>query len=202
MKRLILLSMAAVFLSHTAFATTVRILGLDEMVRISERVFLGKCLKAEELVDSRSGHSVREYHFLVTDAIKGVENGETVVFRQIRSVGQGAIPLPGIPHYRKGQEILLFLHGDSKLGLTSPVGMSQGTLYREKMENGESGFMNPLRNQNFAQMAVETQVMQQSGMSAQEASRLSSGRPIPLREIKSMVQKLELYYQAQGNPIR
>src|SRR2546428_6621847 len=48
-----------------------------------------------------------------------------------------ATPLPdgtitriaGMPQYRAGDEVVLFLHGESRRGFTSPVGLGQG-VYR------------------------------------------------------------------------
>jgi len=55
-----------------------------------------------------------------------------------------ATPLPdgtitriaGMPQYRAGQEVVLFLHGESRRGFTSPVGLGQGA-YR--VSHGAAG---------------------------------------------------------------
>lgn len=39
------------------------------------------------------------------------------------------VRLPGVPHYRVGEEVVLFLRAASPRGFTSPVGLGQG-LYR------------------------------------------------------------------------
>jgi len=44
--------------------------------------------------------------------------------------------LPGLPRYRVGDEVVLFLHGTSRRGFTSPVGLGQG-LFRA--EDGPKG---------------------------------------------------------------
>ena len=44
--------------------------------------------------------------------------------------------LPGLPRYRVGDEVVVFLHGTSRRGFTSPVGLGQG-LFRA--EDGPKG---------------------------------------------------------------
>lgn len=39
--------------------------------------------------------------------------------------------LPGLPRYRVGDELVLFLHAPSRRGFTSPVGLGQGVVHVE-----------------------------------------------------------------------
>ena len=115
-------------------ATTVQTVNLFEMVKLADRVFWGKCLKMKTAQDGATGLLVTAYTFEVREGIKGVSAGETVVFRQI-SQGQKGFGIPGLPQYHEGQEALLFLHADSRIGLTSPVGLSQGVFRVEKIQD-------------------------------------------------------------------
>lgn len=126
--------------------TSVRLLNLVEMVQLADRVFWGECLSVEEKSGDPSSLPVLEYVFTVQGGIKGVQTGETVTFRQIGSSPQGTVD---IPDYQKGQELLLFLHGDSRLGLTSPVGLAQGVFQLKRTAEGEIGVLNALENTNL-----------------------------------------------------
>ena len=45
-------------------------------------------------------------------------------------LGDGSLArIPGLPRYTVGEEVVLFLRGDSARGFTSPVGLGQG-VYR------------------------------------------------------------------------
>jgi hypothetical protein len=70
--------------------------------------------------------------------LKGARAGR-LTFKQFGS----AEPLPdgalaavaGVPRYRVGEEVVVFLRGDSSRGFTSPVGLGQG-VYRVRAERG------------------------------------------------------------------
>jgi hypothetical protein len=46
--------------------------------------------------------------------------------------------IPGMPRYSVGEEVVIFLHGESARGFTSPVGMGQGT-FRVNRGQGAGG---------------------------------------------------------------
>lgn len=171
-------------------ATSVKVVSLPEMVGAANRIFLGVCLSAEESLQPQTGFYVREYRFRVLEGIKGVSQGQEVTLRQILSMTKGAPPLPGIPQYVKGEKLLLFLHGDSRLGLTSPVGLDQGTFFPKQLESGEIGYLNPFNNKNLA-FGGEVRALNQSGLSVAEMDTLNSSRPIPLGDFRRMIERIE-----------
>lgn len=174
-------------------ATSVRPMNLLEMVEVADRVFWGKCLTNETKTDATTGISFVEYRFRVLRGLKGVKDGELLTFRQIYDMGQGRSPISGIPHYQKGHELLLFLHGDSKLGLTSPVGLAQGMFRPERLKGGEIGFINPVENKNLTDQ-FDSQLAVESGLTQNEFRYLHSGRPIPLNVLSKMIVKIERYH--------
>jgi hypothetical protein len=177
---------------------SIKPVNIMEMVEFSDRVFYGKCLSAESKFDPVSGVNVREYRFRVLEALKGVNDEEEIVIRHIETMGSKGASIPGIPSYRKGQELLLFLHADSRLGLTSPVGMSQGTFRPRKLENGEIGFQNPQGNQNLA-LRIQGTSPAARALSREQLDLLESGQPVPLNMFRDMVELLdELHEKQQG----
>ncbi|MDA2935521.1 hypothetical protein MYX82_14470 [Acidobacteria bacterium AH-259-D05] len=180
-----------------ASGTSVRLLNLPEMVRLADRVFVGVCLSVEEKSAESFSLPIVEYVFEVRQGIKGVQSGEKIVFRQVQSGQNGVAGIPGIPSYQKGQEVLLFLHADSRLGLTSPVGLSQGVFQLEKTRDGEVGVLNALENVNLRyQMTVAT--AQESGISGVDFNFLEKGKPIPIEIFSSLVRKIDRDYTSKG----
>jgi hypothetical protein len=180
-----------------AFGTSVRVVNLSDMVQLSDRVFYGQCLSVEDDQDLNFGFSVKVYRFQVIRALKGVEAGSEVTFRQLFGGPGGGLAIAGIPHYREGQKILLFLHGDSKGGMTSPVGMGQGTFLPSRLENGDIGFMNPVRNRNLMYQ-LEQRVVEEAGFGAEQTRQMESAKPIPLDLMAEMVERMDLYQQRRS----
>jgi hypothetical protein len=180
-----------------ATGTSVRLLNLSEMVRLADRVFLGRCLSVQGRPGTSISAPVVEYVFEVNQGIKGVQTGEQVVFRQMRSEQDGIKGMPGIPSYGKGEEVLLFLHADSRLGLTSPVGLSQGVFHLEATGDGRMGLLNGVRNRNLTyQMGLVS--AQGLGISRVELNSLQEVRPVPLDLFESLVKRIDLYHNSKG----
>lgn len=177
-------------------ATTVRRVNLFEMVELADRVFAGRCLSAQPMIDPGTGYPIVEYTFLVQEGMKGVTDGQRVVFRQI-SDGEGkAGGVHGVPRYHQGQEVLLFLHGDSSIGLTSPVGLAQGLFRLEKTETGEVRAMNAMRNRNLTHDLSQDEIVA-SGLSTAEVQDMRVSQPIPLSRMREVVDKISRY-QSKG----
>lgn len=95
-------------------------LNLEELSGKAGVIFSGTCLDAQFIKkDPVSKLPVVKYTFKIEEGIRGVETGDTFTFKQwaatVRNDG-----------YILGEEYVLFLHANSKGGLTSPVGFLQG----------------------------------------------------------------------------
>ena len=121
--QLALLLVLAHVLTPLAEASRVRQLNLQEMAQRAQRVFQGRCVGVRVEHDSVLGLDVTIAEFEVARAAKGVAERQATV----RMLGgrQGA-SIPGRPEFALGDEVVLFLYGESRYGLTSPVGMGQG----------------------------------------------------------------------------
>lgn len=175
---------------ETARGTSVRLVNLPQMVELADRIFWGRCLSAETRVDPVTGLAVIEYSFQVREAIKGVQPGATLVFRQVGKLSDGRSAVSGLPQYRKGQDLLLFLHRDSSAGLTSPVGFSQGTFQPRRRKDGRMGLVNALENRNLVQN-VTGGWAQQTGITPQELNGLEGEEPIALEVLRDVILKIE-----------
>jgi hypothetical protein len=81
----------------------------------------------------------------VTECLKGAA-GSRLVFKQAgvpAPLADGTmLRIPGLPRYRTGDEVVLFLHRPSGRGFTSPVGLGQG-LFRVERRDGERVVRSP-----------------------------------------------------------
>ena len=177
-------------------ATTVQTVNLFEMVKLADRVFWGTCLKMKTEQDGATGLWVTAYTFEVREGIKGVSAGETIVFRQI-SPGQKGFGIPGLPQYHEGQQALLFLHANSRIGLTSPVGLSQGVFQVQKIQD-YLAVSNSLSNRNLAHN-VSAELALGSGLTDQEQGTLEKANPIPITRFLSLVEKIQSYWSGRGH---
>lgn len=174
----------------SADAISVRPVNLTEMVLSSDRVFLGKVVGIAEIYDSRLSTNVTVYTFSVLEGIRGTKTGGTVQVRQIGGHSRKYSPVPGLPVYRKGQEVLLFLHGDSRFGLTSPVGLSQGVFRAVDMPDGRKGYFNETDNRNL-DMASQPAYKSIPPVSAESGSgRSSDPGPITIEMVKNFVEDI------------
>jgi hypothetical protein len=141
--RVLLTGWACCFLaSNIILGTSVRLVNVVEMVSLADRIFLGKCVSSQEIVDPVLQLPVTEHRFVVQEAIKGVGVGEEIIVRQLSGIA-------GTTRHRKGDRVVIFLHGNSRIGLTSPVGMGQGIFQLQKKGQGQWTVTNALRNQNL-----------------------------------------------------
>ncbi|MFQ5674599.1 MAG: hypothetical protein ACE5G1_01775 [bacterium] len=200
MRRSVWLVVSTIFFAVVVgYATTVRHYDLLGIVAKSERIFVGKCLSVEEreLEFPRGSIWYTEYTFLVSERIKG-SVGQTITFRQYgltkpRRLDDDTIlynhPI-GMPIYEVDQEYMLFLLGDSKLGLTGPVGLFQGAFLIYRDDRAKEVAVNPLQNRGLFQGTSE-KALAGFGFSANEERVLASKKgPFDLKDFVSVVKKL------------
>ncbi len=179
----------AVLFTASLWSTSVRVVNLPEMMQVSTRIFRGRCLSAKTLQESPIGLPVVEYTFQITQGIKGVATGETLTFRQVQASRGGLRGLPGVPSYQKGDDLVLFLAGESEVGLTSPVGLGQGRFALKETPQGVMA-VNEVRNKNLT-MGLDSEKASSIGLSAGEFGLLARGGEIPLDSLMSVVRKID-----------
>ena len=189
-----MLSLLAATISLTA--TTVRIVNLSEMVQASDRVFHGRCVSAREMTHS-NGLPIVEYTFLVSNGIKGTVEGERVVFRQLQASRARGFGIAGLPVFRKGQDLVLFLAADSRIGLTSPTGLSQGVFSVLQDRRGKLAIVNSFKNQNLTH-DLEPSRLYKMGLKHSQAELLRRQGPISLEALSEAVRTIDAYQRGRS----
>ncbi len=128
------LSLAAALLlaalASPALASKVRPMTLEEMTERAGRIFSGQCTGVRVVEQTGRGMPVTEVTFRVDRTLKGAPGG-ALTFRQPGGQDNAGgtergVGILGLPRFRPGEEVILFLYGESASGLTSPVGLGQG----------------------------------------------------------------------------
>lgn len=125
-------------IAGSSAAMDVRRLELDEVVARADCIVHGT---VASIVSGRDGDGIPATW--VTLDVEECLKGGTGPSLTVKQVGvQDPMPdgtlfrIPGLPRYRPGDEVVLFLHAPSGRGFTSPVGMAQGYYRVEASERG------------------------------------------------------------------
>jgi len=112
---------------RAAATMTVR-LSLAQVVSSADRAFVGRVVSVDSGRDAAGVPSTR-VTFAVSEAINGNVGSEVTIkqFGVSEPLPDGTIFHPaGVPAYRVGEEMVLFLSGQSAAGFCSPIGLGQG----------------------------------------------------------------------------
>lgn len=141
------LALVSVLCPRQAAATSVRPVNLEEMTARASRIVLGRCADIVEIRDPASGLLVSRATFAVDRVVKGGVGSTLTVttprFDRDRPGDSGALD---DLTYRRGEEVLLFLYGDSAMGFASPVGLGQGRFELIRDKQGRAMLVNATGN--------------------------------------------------------
>lgn len=162
----------------------VRSLNLEEMVKHSGTIVVGQVLNVhQDHHPQYQNIAVTMVTVKVTEALLG-KPGKEFTFMQYGGTGKQAIA--DLPKYRVGEEVMLFLHPESKVGFTSPVGAGQGKFTIEADENGQHIARNEQGNRSLFQHLAP-----HKGMQRQSLQVLASPQaPLKLESLTSLVKDL------------
>ena len=161
----LLAGVTALYAPPLQAATAVQ-MNLEELVKRSERVFVGTVLSVSEQRVEVGGAEFPAvtYRLRVDDAFKGafteIEGErftEVSMLGTLEIVAGGRHPIANFPVLRTGQEYLLFVAANGPVGLTSTMGLGQGCFHLS-YKGGEKVALNEANNQGlFAGMSVGVQ---------------------------------------------
>lgn len=139
MKPYRLLALIPLLMSLSVSASLLVPLDLQRLTSIAQLVLHGRVLSQEVVLDEASKQVVTITTFEVIENIKGT----TEATHSIKQIG-GRLPdsnithtVIDVPRYRIGEEVIVFLPEPSRLGFSSPVGLSQGN-FRLEQRDGQT----------------------------------------------------------------
>ena len=179
-----------------AEATKVKPVNLEQLVEKADRIFVGICTAVEEITVPGTQLPATRYTFRVSESLKG-QLDETVVIRQFgvrgseredrRTVGPR---IPGMPAYEEGEEVILFLAGDSQVGMTSPIGFSQGA-FRVINRGGVRSVENGVKNMGLFRGLLSESKAAKWKLSDQEHNFMSKDKgPLDYDVFTGLVRKI------------
>lgn len=143
-----ILTGCAVFLvllaSASVHAVRVKQLNLAEMSNAAEYVFEGQCVNKDTVFDTGVGQDIYVYTFRVDRVLKG-DPGDSHEVRVLKSLADQN----QISSFEKGEKLVLFLYGESRLGFSSPVGLGQGRFKVRELESGKKELVNEIQNRGL-----------------------------------------------------
>ena len=169
-----------------AHAVTLLPLDLPELTGRAERIFVGR---VETVATGRDANGLPAVWttFAVEQPLKGW-TGSPPAHLTLKQLGAGfggagatVVPHAALPRYREGESVVLFVHPDSTLGFTSPVGFGQGC-FRIDERGGVPTVENDVGNANLASAGP--------ARGRALATGAASAGPIPLAPFVARVQAL------------
>lgn len=106
-------------------ATTVKQFSLEQMVRKSHRIILGRRVSQETYWNKTRTRILTATRFAVTEDLKGESRGTATVVTVGGAMDGLTLLVSGTPRFRENEEVLLFLEG-GKSGHWILMGLSQG----------------------------------------------------------------------------
>lgn len=199
MFRLFSFVLSFLLLPVVAFPLTVLQLNLEQLTALSEKIFIGRCASVVSERDS-AGRPIQVVTYDVDTMLKG-EPAERVTFRQLglADEGSGLQELGGVttvgvfrelPRYTVGEEAVVFLSEEGRLGLTAPVGLMQGK-FEVKTTDGEKTVVNGAGNRGLFIGRKESPKFKSLSLTAKEKRLVKqNGGLLPLDGFVSLVKKL------------
>jgi len=128
---------------------TVR-LSLESIVAKAGSAFHGTVLRTVRETDPATSLTVDRITFAVAEDLLGGTPGEVTVTMVAGTDARGRRTLSELPRFAPGDEVVAMFHTPSTLGLTSPVGMGQGTFRVTGTAQGKRVTLSPAQRERFA----------------------------------------------------
>ncbi|MBI3540601.1 MAG: hypothetical protein HY073_00390 [Deltaproteobacteria bacterium] len=140
--------------------------------------------------------------YKVTDTIKG-ESADTMTFKQI--VLQGASTRPGVtahsivgdmPQYTPGEETVIFLGSESRLGFNAPIGIFQGKFDVQTDSAGNKTVVNVMDNRGLFVGMRSSPALKAMSLTPSEKQMIgTNGGEMDYADFVSLVKKINASQQ-------
>ena len=124
---LLVVAVVALLCSQAAFATTVQKLSLQDLTKRSESIVMARVTDAVSAWDAGHKEIYTTYTLQILNAVKGRKGESTVTIRQIGgTVDNIASIVPGMPSFKRGEQVVVFLTQKDAAGYPWVMGLQQG----------------------------------------------------------------------------
>ncbi len=178
MKKCMIAVLSVFVLAAAAQAAAVRDLNLEDLCRGAGRIFRGVCTGVE------TSDTELVYTFKARRFLKGSPGAE-VTLRMHRLASTYA----RAPQFLKGQEVLLFLHPESRLGYSSPVGFGQG-VFRMSKSGNETMAANGRNNRLLFRGMNMDRLCPGATLSGIRQASMTGAGPLRQRELMVLIEKI------------
>lgn len=138
-----------ILIPGAARATTVRPLNIEELTEKAGRIVSGQVVAIDVSTDPALDLPVARVTLAVQRTLKG-SGGSTLAFRMLApSEAATTLGVRGLPSFDVGEEVVLFLYPESRTGLTSPVGLTQGKFVKVTDKQGRTLAVNGFANRSL-----------------------------------------------------
>lgn len=131
--------------AQAAFATTVQKLSLQELTKKSDSIVMAR---VDDAVASWDAGHKEIYTYITLNVLQGVKGNKgatTITLRQLGgTVDNIASIVPGMPSFRKGEEVVVFLTQKDAAGYPWVMGLEQGKYSVSTGKNGVKMVRNDL----------------------------------------------------------
>ena len=145
-RRPIVLALAALALLSASYAaaTTVQKMSLRDLAKNSDAIVLARV--EDETARYDANKEIYTYITVrVLDPVKGPKKDDVITIRQLGvTVDKLASIVPGMPTFKKGEEVVLFLTGKDGAGYPWVMGLQQGKYSVTADEKGEKHVRNEI----------------------------------------------------------
>jgi len=164
-------------------AAVVKEMNLAAMAAAAQRVFSGVCIDRQTLYDPQQQREVVAFTFRVDQVLKGAAQDRLTV-----KASKMLVDLKQVPTYCVGEEVVLFLSGESRLGFASPVGLGQGRFRVLQGAGGQRAVANERNNRNLFK-AMDMPDGLRSALQPGHAAAAPGG-PLPYEQFLDLVRAL------------
>ena len=124
---LLVVAVVALLASQAAFATTVQKLSLQDLTKRSDSIVMARVTDAVSAWDAGHKEIYTTYTLQILNSVKGRKGESTVTIRQIGgTVDNIASIVPGMPSFKKGEQVVVFLTQKDAAGYPWVMGLQQG----------------------------------------------------------------------------
>ena len=131
--------------AQAAFATSVQKFSLQELTKKSDSIVMARVDDAYSSWDAAHKEIYTFYTLSVLQPVKGNKGGTTVTLRELGGTVDNVMSIvPGMPSFKKGEEVVVFLTQKDAAGYPWVMGLQQGKYTVSTGKNGVKMVRNDL----------------------------------------------------------